>query len=117
MRLSLAGLVVLALALVRAAPIEPTELHSKAAQGLRLLDLAEDAEPVWKTEDEKLELMRAGVHFVRSHRPVVPSFANPFIVRRHGDLRDRAADSQVGPACTCSDVYGPVLSATVWHSR
>ncbi|KAF4592981.1 hypothetical protein EYR38_008688 [Pleurotus pulmonarius] len=63
MRLSLAGLVVLALALVRAAPIDPTELHSKASQGLRLVELEEGAEPVWKTEDEKLELMRAGVHF------------------------------------------------------
>ncbi|KAJ8462383.1 hypothetical protein ONZ45_g17956 [Pleurotus djamor] len=63
LHLSLAGFVLLALTLVRAAPIETSEIHAKAAQGLVLLELAEGAEPVWKTEDEKLELMRAGVQF------------------------------------------------------
>ncbi|KAL0953837.1 hypothetical protein HGRIS_005015 [Hohenbuehelia grisea] len=58
------NLVLAALAFVQAAPIRPEEIHSKAAKGLRLLTLAEDAEPVWKTEDQKLDLMRQGVKFI-----------------------------------------------------
>jgi leucyl aminopeptidase len=48
---------------IHAAPVTHDEIVSKSSNGLRLLSLAEDAEPIWKTEDEKLELMRAGVHF------------------------------------------------------
>jgi bacterial leucyl aminopeptidase len=50
---------------VNAAPISHDEIVTKSAAGLRLLSLEEGAEPVWKTEDEKLELMRAKVNFVR----------------------------------------------------
>ncbi|KAI0364502.1 Zn-dependent exopeptidase [Pilatotrama ljubarskyi] len=46
-----------------AAPISLKELADMAAKGYRLLDLAEGAEPVWKTEEEKLELLRANIHF------------------------------------------------------
>lgn len=46
-----------------AAPISSSEIQDKSAQGLRLLSLEENAVPVWKTEDEKLELMRQGVKF------------------------------------------------------
>ena len=46
-----------------AAPISSSEIEEKSAQGLRLLSLSEDAEPVWKTEDEKLELKKQDVHF------------------------------------------------------
>ena len=50
---------------VEARPVVPlTEINAKAAQGLRLLSLAEDAPPVWKTEDEVLDLIRAGTNFV-----------------------------------------------------
>ncbi|KAI0672477.1 Zn-dependent exopeptidase [Trametes maxima] len=52
-----------AFGVVYAAPITPAELADKAARGYRLLSLAEGAEPVWKTEEEKLELLRADVHF------------------------------------------------------
>ncbi|KAI0767223.1 aminopeptidase [Fomes fomentarius] len=48
---------------VCAAPIATEELADKVGQGFRLLDLEEGAEPVWKTEDEKLELLRSNVHF------------------------------------------------------
>ncbi|PFH51833.1 hypothetical protein AMATHDRAFT_141573 [Amanita thiersii Skay4041] len=48
---------------VRAAPISHDEIISKSAQGLRLLSLAEDADPVWKTGEEKLNLLRAGTKF------------------------------------------------------
>jgi leucyl aminopeptidase len=47
---------------VSAAPTK-TEFKSKAAQGLRLLSLEDGAEPVWKTEDEKLDLIRTQTNF------------------------------------------------------
>ncbi|KAF8659820.1 hypothetical protein AX16_001705 [Volvariella volvacea WC 439] len=51
------------LKIVSAAPISHEEIAEKTAQGLRLLDIEEGADPVWRTEDERLELLRAGVHF------------------------------------------------------
>ena len=35
-----------------------------STKGYRLLDLKEGTVPVWKTEEEKLELLREGVRFV-----------------------------------------------------
>lgn len=62
---SIAVAIAVSIAFVHAAPVIPlAEVRSKAAQGLRLLELAEDADPVWKTEDEKVDLIKAGVHFV-----------------------------------------------------
>ena len=58
---------------VFAAPISNEELAEMTAKGYRLLDLAEDADPVWKTEEEKLELLRADVRFV----------STPPLVRTH----------------------------------
>ncbi|KAH9479432.1 Leucine aminopeptidase A [Psilocybe cubensis] len=46
-----------------AGPIQTAEIKSNVAKGLRLLSLAEGAEPVWKTEDEVFGLLRAGVKF------------------------------------------------------
>ncbi|KAJ3510835.1 hypothetical protein NLJ89_g4450 [Agrocybe chaxingu] len=60
---SLLSLIVTSLALVSAVPISPSEIATNSAKGLRLLDLSEDTEPVWKTEDEVLDLLRAGVNF------------------------------------------------------
>ncbi len=47
-----------------AIPVSNQQLEDVAAKGYRLLDLQAGVEPVWKTEDEKLELLRLGVHFV-----------------------------------------------------
>ncbi|KAI0795424.1 hypothetical protein C8Q75DRAFT_791243 [Abortiporus biennis] len=44
-----------------AAPV--SDFQAKVAQGLRLISLQEFAEPVWRTEDEKLELMRGRIQF------------------------------------------------------
>ncbi|KAL1747618.1 hypothetical protein HDZ31DRAFT_31540 [Schizophyllum fasciatum] len=49
--------------LALAAPLAHDEIEQNTASGLRLLSLEDGAEPVWKTEDEKLELMRAGAQF------------------------------------------------------
>jgi leucyl aminopeptidase len=54
------------LASVNAAPAPAlSEFAAKSAKGLRLLSIEDGMAPVWKTEDEKLELMRASVQFVR----------------------------------------------------
>jgi len=58
------GLLFLAALFVHAVPITHDEITSKTAEGLRLLRLEDGAEPEWVTEDQKLELMRAGKKFV-----------------------------------------------------
>ncbi|KAF9006071.1 aminopeptidase [Cyathus striatus] len=57
------GYLLAVLALVEASPISHKEIVEKSAASFRLLKFAEDADPVWKSEDDKLELMRAGVRF------------------------------------------------------
>lgn len=59
------GVFVALAALVASAPISHDEIATNSAKGLHLLSLEDGAEPVWKTADEKLELMRAGTNFVR----------------------------------------------------
>lgn len=58
------GIILTALAVAHALPISEAEIRKKSSDGLRLIDLAADAEPVWMTEDEKLELIRNDVGFV-----------------------------------------------------
>lgn len=58
-----------------ASPISTQQLESVAAKGYRLLDLQPGVEPVWKTEEEKLELLRQGVHFVCLPRLLIYSIA------------------------------------------
>lgn len=41
-----------------------SEVQEKASQGLRLLQLGDDLEPVWKTEEEKFDLLEQNVGFV-----------------------------------------------------
>jgi len=53
------------LALVHAGPIPHSEIVQNTAKGLRLLSLSEGGEPVWKTDDQVLALMRKNVKFVR----------------------------------------------------
>lgn len=50
-----------------AAPVvhSHNEIVKNAAQGLRLISLAKDSPPVWKTEAEVLNLIRAKTGFVR----------------------------------------------------
>ncbi|KAK7448888.1 hypothetical protein VKT23_013620 [Stygiomarasmius scandens] len=57
------GLLFLVALFVHAAPITHDEITSKTAEGFRLLRLEDGAEPEWVTEDQKLELMRAGKKF------------------------------------------------------
>ena len=65
MRFQFAASLALLCAVANAVPIAHDEIVSNIDKGLRLLSLAENEDPVWKTEDEKLDLMRQGVKFVR----------------------------------------------------
>lgn len=42
-----------------------SDFQERASQGLRLLQLGDDLEPVWKTEEEKLDLLEQDIGFVR----------------------------------------------------
>ncbi|KAK0217834.1 hypothetical protein IW262DRAFT_1390815 [Armillaria fumosa] len=65
MRLQVAvfAAILAAFALVQSAPITSDEIEAKSAQGYRLLSIVDGEDPVWKTEDEKLQLMREEVQF------------------------------------------------------
>ncbi|KAF9054514.1 aminopeptidase [Panaeolus papilionaceus] len=60
---TLLSFILASLTIVNAGPISPAVIQANAAKGLRLLSLAEGAEPVWKTEGEMLDLLRAGKRF------------------------------------------------------
>ncbi|KDQ19012.1 hypothetical protein BOTBODRAFT_28491 [Botryobasidium botryosum FD-172 SS1] len=51
------------LGLTSALPISSEEITKNAAKGLRLLSLSDTKPLVWKTEDEKLELIKADIGF------------------------------------------------------
>lgn len=50
--------------LAGAIPIGPQEVEKAPAEGLSLLRLGPDVDPVWKTEEEKWALKKAGVNFM-----------------------------------------------------
>ena len=50
--------------LVGAVPVGPQEIEKLSAERLFLLRLGPDVDPVWRTEEEKWELKRAGVTFM-----------------------------------------------------
>ncbi|KAF8074637.1 Zn-dependent exopeptidase [Lyophyllum atratum] len=45
------------------AAIPLAELRSASTDGLRLLSLKDGAEPVWRTENDRLDLLRSGIQF------------------------------------------------------
>ena len=80
---------------VFAAPISNEELADKAAKGYRLLQFTEGADLVWKTEEEKLELMKQEVHFVgwmAGNRCTCGTDWRFDLVRRDGGVRVRRDD-------------------------
>lgn len=64
--LFLTAYVLSAVSLSLAGPVSRLELATNAAKGLRLISLDEKADPVWKSEAEVLDLIRARTGFVRS---------------------------------------------------
>ena len=63
--------------LVGAVPISSQEIENKSAEGLSLLRLGPDVDPVWKTEEEKWELKKAGVNFMDVTRTWTGTQSNP----------------------------------------
>lgn len=64
MRFTTIASVLAAAVVVYAEPQSASEVAAKAAEGLRLLRFSPDSDPVWVTEDEKLEVMRNHTRFV-----------------------------------------------------
>jgi len=60
---TLLSALLLASSLVRAA-WTPEQIAKNSALGLHLIDLNSSVEPVWKTEDEVLQLIRKQAQFV-----------------------------------------------------
>lgn len=58
----------LAASLIQAAPLSRDVAADKKAAGLRLIELGEGVEPIWMSEDEKLELIMKDTRFVRNFR-------------------------------------------------
>jgi len=60
----IAAVLLAASSLVGAVPVGPQEIERKSAEGLSLLRFGIDVDPVWKTEEEKWELKKAGIDFM-----------------------------------------------------
>lgn len=68
---------------VTASPIRTEDIARNAANGLRLLSLADGAKPVWKTEAQMFDLIRAGVKFVCPPFPFLLLLFTVLLVRCH----------------------------------
>ncbi len=87
-QLALLNLVLAAVSFVYAAPISHEEIIKNSAKGLRLLQLSEGVDPVWKTDEEAIELKRTKINFVGPYlmswyRWSLTGF---LLVRRHGNV-------------------------------
>ncbi|KAI0822364.1 hypothetical protein BC628DRAFT_1534332 [Trametes gibbosa] len=94
-----------ALGAVRGAPIASQELAEMAAKGYRLLSLGEGVAPVWKTEEETLELLRSNVHFFDVTEVYDAEKEDPV----HVQFKSLAAATTF-PAPSHSAVVTPILS-------
>ncbi|TFL04353.1 aminopeptidase [Pterulicium gracile] len=63
MKLTIGFVLAAFLAFTQAIPVSKSEIQEKAVQGLRLLQFEEHLDPVWKTEDERLDYIRKNVNF------------------------------------------------------
>lgn len=73
----IAAVFLAASSLVSTAPIGSQEIERKSAEGLFLLRFGLDVDPVWKTEDEKWELKKAGIDFMDVTEMWVDMQSNP----------------------------------------
>ena len=96
---SVIAAVLAASTLVGAAPIGSQEIERKSAEGLSLLLLRLDADPVWKTEEEKWDLKKSGIDFMDVTETWVDMQTNPSI--RKGSTSKEATTLA---ACTSHDV-------------
>ena len=73
----IAATLLAASSLVGAVPIGAQEIKRQSAEGLSLLRLGPDVDPVWKTEEEKWELKKAGIGFMDVTETWVDMRSNP----------------------------------------
>jgi len=82
---SVIGAVLLAASsLSGAAPIGPQEIARMSAEGFSLLRLDPDADPVWKTEEEKWALKEAGTNFMDVTETWLDMQSNPAFEKASG---------------------------------
>lgn len=116
-------MILAAIALIaHAVPISHNEIVDKSAQGLRLLSLAEGAEPVWKTEDEKLELMRARIKFfdvteVYELEKTFPTSKEISVAATFPAPSHRAALAPILSAVSISNMQTYLSSLTAFNNR
>lgn len=88
-----------AFSLVGASPIGSQEIERKSAEGLFLLRLGFDVDPVWKTEEEKWELKKAGVGFMDVTETWLDMQSNPVLNEASG------AKKEASLKVTCTSCY------------
>ncbi|KAH8825288.1 aminopeptidase [Flagelloscypha sp. PMI_526] len=87
------------------AGISQAVVDQKAAEGLRLVRLAENEEPVWKTDDEVLGLIQVGTTFM----DVTETYSEDSpIFQENAGLRQQAA--VVYPNITHQDAVKPIIA-------
>ena len=67
-----------------AVPIGPQEITRMSAQGFSLLRLDLDVDPVWKTEEEKWALKKAGTNFMDVTETWLDMQSNPAFEKASG---------------------------------
>ena len=74
--------------LVGAVPIGPQEIARMSAEGFFLLRLGPDIDPVWKTEEEKWALKKAGTNFMDVTETWLDMQSNPTFEKTSGSRRE-----------------------------
>lgn len=94
-----AAIFLVATSLVGAVPIGSQEIEKKSAEGFFLIRLGLDVDPVWKTEEEKWELKKAGIHFMDVTETWLDMQSNPAL--------DKASGGRKGASllATCASYY------------
>ncbi|KAF4584830.1 hypothetical protein EYR40_001645 [Pleurotus pulmonarius] len=91
-------------------PIPSSEITAKAAQGLRLIELGEDLEPVWKTEDEKNNLILSRTRFF----DVTDTYELAQTISHSGD---KATEISYGKPAHQATVKNAIAKISVKHMK
>ena len=102
----IAAFLLAASSLTGAAPIGPQEITRMSAEGFSLLRLNPDADPVWKTEEEKWELKKAGTNFMDVTGTWVDMQSNPAF-EKASTLRE---DVSIMATCTLYNTINCIVN-------
>lgn len=84
----IAPVLLVASTLAGAIPTSPQEIEKEPTEGLSLLLLGPDVDPVWKTEEEKWALKKAGIDFMDVTETWVDMQSNPAFKSASGSRKD-----------------------------